>query len=72
MENALVSVIIPTFNSEKYISDTIISVQNQTYQNWEIVLVDDASKDETKTIISTFLTDKRIKFYPLEKIPEQE
>lgn len=67
MENALVSVIIPTFNSEKYISDTIVSVQNQTYQNWEIILVDDASTDQTQTIITTFLTDKRIQFYPLKK-----
>lgn len=66
MENALVSVIIPTFNSEKYISDTIVSVQNQTYQNWQIILVDDASTDQTQTIITTFLTDKRIQFYPLE------
>ena len=67
MEKLLVSVIIPTFNSEKYISDTIISVQNQTYQNWEMLLVDDGSTDETQTIITSFLTDKRIQFYPLEK-----
>ncbi|HJS00141.1 MAG TPA: glycosyltransferase family 2 protein [Flavobacterium sp.] len=66
MKLPLVSVIIPTFNSEKYISDTIISVQNQTYQNWEIILVDDGSTDETKNIITSFLTDKRIQFYPLE------
>jgi len=67
MKTSLVSVIIPTFNSEKYISDTITSVLNQTYQNWEIILVDDASTDETQTIIAPFLTDKRIKLYPLEK-----
>lgn len=67
MESTLVSVIIPTFNSEKYISDTIISVQNQTYQNWEMLLIDDGSTDETQTIITSFLTDKRIQFYPLEK-----
>ncbi len=65
MENPLVSVIIPTFNAEKYISDTIKSVQNQSYQNWEILLVDDASSDETPKIITPFLTDKRIQFYPL-------
>ncbi len=66
MESPLVSVIIPTFNAEKYISDTIQSVQNQTYQNWEIILVDDCSTDTTPKIITTFLTDKRIQFYPLE------
>ncbi|MFL9830050.1 glycosyltransferase family 2 protein [Flavobacterium sp. ST-87] len=67
MEEPLVSVIIPTFNSEKYISDTIQSVQNQSYQNWEVIIFDDASTDETQTIITPFLTDKRIKFYSLEK-----
>lgn len=67
MQKPLVSVIIPIFNSEKYISDTIISVQNQTYQNWEMLLVDDGSTDTTQTIITPFLTDKRIQFYPLEK-----
>lgn len=67
MENPLVSVIIPTFNAEKYISDTIISVQNQSYQNWEMLLVDDGSTDATQTIITSFLSDKRIQFYPLQQ-----
>ncbi|MBD0723639.1 glycosyl transferase [Flavobacterium sp. L1I52] len=67
MEKPLVSVIIPTFNAEKYISDTIQSVQNQTYQNWEIILVDDASTDGTPDTIKVFLTDDRIQFHPLEK-----
>lgn len=68
MESPLVSVIIPTFNSEKYISDTIVSVQKQTYQNWEIVIVDDCSTDRTQDIILNFSkSDKRIKFYPLER-----
>lgn len=66
METPLVSVIIPIFNAEKYISDTIISVQNQTYQNWELLLVDDGSTDATQTIITSFLTDKRVQFYPLD------
>jgi len=65
---SLVSVIIPTFNSEKYISDTIVSVQKQIYQNWEIVIVDDCSTDRTQDIILNFSkSDERIKFYPLEK-----
>ena len=64
MKTPLVSIIIPTFNSEKFISDTITSVQNQTYQNWEMLLVDDGSTDQTQTIITSFLTDKRIQFYP--------
>lgn len=49
--NALVSIITPTFNSAKYIAETIQSVQNQTYSNWEMIIVDDASSDETITVI---------------------
>lgn len=49
--NALVSIITPTFNSAKYIAETIQSLQNQTYSNWEMIIVDDASTDETVTII---------------------
>lgn len=68
MKTPLVSIIIPTFDSEKYISDTIASVQKQTYQNWEMILVDDCSTDATQDIILAFLkTDKRIQFHPLEK-----
>lgn len=51
MEMPLVSIIIPSFNSEKFISETIQSVQNQTYNNWELILVDDCSTDETIAIV---------------------
>jgi teichuronic acid biosynthesis glycosyltransferase TuaG len=47
----LVSIITPTFNSAKFIAETIQSVQNQTYQNWELIIVDDGSSDETVSII---------------------
>lgn len=47
----LVSIITPTFNSASYIAETIQSVQNQTYQNWELIIVDDGSSDETVSII---------------------
>jgi glycosyltransferase involved in cell wall biosynthesis len=53
MKEALVSVIIPTYNSEKFIIDTIQSVQNQSYKNWEVILVDDCSTD--KTLLSYLL-----------------
>ena len=49
--NNLVSIITPTFNSEKYIQQTIQSVQNQTYQNWEMIIVDDCSSDNTIQIV---------------------
>lgn len=50
----LVSIITPAFNSEKFIAETIMSVQNQTYQNWEIIIVDDCSTDKTAEIILSF------------------
>jgi teichuronic acid biosynthesis glycosyltransferase TuaG len=49
--NALVSIITPTFNSAKYIAETIQSVQKQSYFNWEMIIVDDASSDETINVI---------------------
>ena len=65
---ALVSIITPTYNSEKYIAQTIQSVQNQTYSNWEMIIVDDASSDQTEAIVIEFATvDHRIKFYKLHK-----
>lgn len=48
---ALVSIITPTYNSAKYIRETIRSVQKQTYENWEMILVDDCSTDNTVEII---------------------
>lgn len=63
----LVSVITACYNSEKYISETLNSVLNQTHQNWELLLVDDCSKDNTLPIIKEFQkTDKRIKLFQLD------
>ncbi|THD32809.1 glycosyltransferase family 2 protein [uncultured Flavobacterium sp.] len=67
MKGHLVSIITPSFNSEKFISDTIQSVQNQTYQNWEMIIVDDGSTDETVSIIQEFLHDNRIQLHQLDK-----
>ncbi len=66
--NSLVSIITPCFNSEKYVSQTIQSVLSQTHQNWEMLLVDDCSNDETFAILSKFVSqDARIKPFKLEK-----
>lgn len=68
MDKPLVSILIPTFNSEKFILEAIRSVQNQTYINWEIILVDDCSTDATLSIVSEMaLNDDRIHFSKLAK-----
>ena len=68
MQNHLVSIITPSFNSEKFIAETIASVQNQTYKNWEMIIVDDCSKDKTVEIVQEIIrSDNRIKLIKLEK-----
>jgi glycosyltransferase involved in cell wall biosynthesis len=58
-----VSVLISAYNAEKYIEETIESILNQTYRNFEVLIADDASTDNTKRLIEKF-EDKRIrKFY---------
>ena len=56
----LLSIIIPSFNHEKYIGQAIQSVMEQTYQNWELIIVDDGSKDDSLSVIQSF-KDSRIK-----------
>ena len=55
--NELVSIITPTYNSAKYISEAIQSVQKQTYRNWEMLIVDDCSSDNTIAIVEQFMED---------------
>jgi len=50
----MVSIIVPVYNTEKYISETISSVINQTYQNWELIMVDDGSTDNSAQLIKDF------------------
>lgn len=59
----MVSIIMPSWNTEKYIKQSIESVINQSYQNWELLIVDDCSTDQTEQIVKPFLIDKRVKFY---------
>lgn len=51
IENELVSIVTPTYNSQEYIEEAVLSVINQTYTNWELIIVDDCSKDETRRIL---------------------
>lgn len=62
--NDLVSVITPAFNSGRFIAETIMSVQSQTYKNWEMIIVDDCSTDKTRELVLSFQEkDPRIKYY---------
>ena len=54
------TVVMPVYNTEKYISQAIQSVIDQTYQNWELILIDDGSRDNSVKKIMPFLYDKRI------------
>ena len=56
----LVSIVMPNYNSEKYIEATVKSVLAQTYQNWELLFVDDCSTDKSLEIVRSF-EDERIK-----------
>jgi teichuronic acid biosynthesis glycosyltransferase TuaG len=68
MRENLVSIITPSFNSEKFIFGTIQSVQNQTHQNWEMIIVDDCSTDHTVSIIKQFMMDDdRIHLFQLDE-----
>ena len=66
-EDELVSIIMPSYNTENYISQAIDSVRAQTYKNWELLIVDDCSVDSTDEVVKPFLRDERIKYFKNEK-----
>lgn len=67
MKDGLVSVITPTYNCAAFIGETIESVLAQTYTDWEMVIVDDCSNDNTEEIVRGYAErDQRIKYYCLE------
>jgi teichuronic acid biosynthesis glycosyltransferase TuaG len=63
--NPLVSVIMPVYNAEEYVSDAIQSVINQNYENWELLIIDDGSTDNSLGVINKF-KDSRIKIFSQE------
>lgn len=65
--NELVSIIMPSYNTAKYIGESIESVQRQTYQNWELIIVDDRSPDNTDEVVKSYLSDERINYFKNEK-----
>lgn len=63
----LVSIVMPSFNTGLFIAETINSVLNQTYEKWELLIVDDCSTDNTDEVIKPYLADKRIRYIKNEK-----
>ena len=57
------SIILPTFNRGKYILDAIESIQAMSFRNWELIIIDDGSTDQTNIVISKCLIDERIHFF---------
>ena len=61
MKKDLVSIIVPVYNADKFLEETIKSVQEQTYENWELLLVNDCSKDNVEDIIMGYSIIYRFK-----------
>jgi glycosyltransferase involved in cell wall biosynthesis len=62
--NKLISVIIPTFNRGDLLGETLNSIQNQSYKNWECIVIDDNSTDGTLKLMNTFIqNDNRFRYY---------
>lgn len=62
-----VSVVIPTYNRAAVLANSIDSVLAQSYQDFELIIVDDGSIDDTASVVKRYLSDERIKYIPLEK-----
>ncbi|PNW26869.1 glycosyltransferase family 2 protein [Formosa algae] len=71
MAELYVSIIIPSFNREQLIAETLESVLNQTYKYWECLIVDDGSTDDSKAIITSFSkSDSRFKLITRNRLPK--
>ncbi len=62
MSNLLVSIILPAYNAEKYVEDAVTSVIKQTYSNWELLVINDGSRDSTEQKVKAF-QDTRIRYF---------
>ena len=60
-QNPLISIVLPTYNGTKYIRQSIDSVLSQTLKDFELIIVDDCSTDNTKEVVSAY-TDQRIRY----------
>lgn len=63
-ENFLVSIVVPVYNAEKYLEQCLNSIQNQTYKNFEVILVNDGSMDHSESICKSFVEgDSRFRYF---------
>ena len=65
-KDALISILMPCYNSEKYVVQAIESIKNQSHTNWELLICDDKSTDSSLNIITKFKSNK-IKIYKNER-----
>lgn len=64
MNQLMISIIVPAYNVDKYVSKCLSSIQNQTYRNWEAIVIDDGSTDKTGDICDSFgSSDRRFQIY---------
>lgn len=62
--NELISIVLPVYNGERFLSDSIESIINQTYPHWELLVLDDCSTDNTPAIVNEYVNkDRRIKYF---------
>lgn len=61
-DKGLVSIVMPSYNTAKYIGESIESVLLQTYPYWELIIVDDCSTDDTDDVVNPYLADARIRY----------
>lgn len=66
-EDFLISIVIPIYNAEKYLEECLNSIKNQTYKNFEVIMVNDGSKDNSEMICKNFLrSDSRFRYFTKE------
>ena len=70
MSSNMITIVLPNFNSEKYLNETLESIISQSYQNWNLKIVDDNSNIETLKILEKYENIKNIEITYLKKIWE--
>ena len=66
-DDPLISILLPVYNGGKYLKEAISSILSQTYENWELIIINDGSKDDSESVVMSF-SDDRIHYYTQENI----